>query len=207
MSQFKKNEVKEKIEEAALDLFFNKGYSDTSINDICKEAKTSVGNIYRYFSNKADIYDALISKEFLDILKNNLIKRTNILHKTQFDISISINEKDWYETEYFDFLTNNKKKLVVFYLYTRETNNDATLNEIIQDMMKAKLSILNLSDNSRIPHEYINTATLLIKSNIVLNIEILAQDIAAQELKILLKNIDLYHLKGISALWNKWIYG
>lgn len=45
-----------KLIEAAEELFTTKGFSQTSISDICKSAKTAVGTFYIYFNTKSDIY-------------------------------------------------------------------------------------------------------------------------------------------------------
>ena len=45
-----------KLIESAEELFTTKGFYQTSISDICKNAKTAVGTFYIYFESKADIY-------------------------------------------------------------------------------------------------------------------------------------------------------
>jgi len=50
---------REKILKAALELFSEKGYKGTSINDIAKEAGISKGLAYNYFKNKQQILEAV----------------------------------------------------------------------------------------------------------------------------------------------------
>ena len=45
-----------KLIESAEELFTTKGFYQTSISDICKNAKTAVGTFYIYFESKSDIY-------------------------------------------------------------------------------------------------------------------------------------------------------
>jgi AcrR family transcriptional regulator len=45
-------EARDKILRAAAKLFVQKGYDDTTMQDIVKAARTSVGNVYFYFENK-----------------------------------------------------------------------------------------------------------------------------------------------------------
>ncbi len=74
---------KEEILQAALRLFTEKGYCNTSIADIRQEANVSTGTIYHYFKNKEAIADAL----FEDILQslNNSIKEIKHKNKNAFE--------------------------------------------------------------------------------------------------------------------------
>ena len=46
--------------------FSRKGFSDTTIPDICREAQLSTGAIYRYFKNKEEIIEACVQKHRMD---------------------------------------------------------------------------------------------------------------------------------------------
>ncbi|MGH7695772.1 MAG: TetR/AcrR family transcriptional regulator, partial [Gemmatimonadaceae bacterium] len=47
-----RTEARDKILRAAAKLFVQKGYEDTTMQDIVKAARTSIGNVYFYFDNK-----------------------------------------------------------------------------------------------------------------------------------------------------------
>jgi TetR/AcrR family transcriptional regulator len=48
------------ILDAALKLFSQKGYHNVSIHEIAKEAEFGIGTMYKFFSNKKDLYKILI---------------------------------------------------------------------------------------------------------------------------------------------------
>ena len=54
-------DVESVIFETALKLFTEKGYFNTSVHDIQKEANVSIGSIYHYFKNKEAIARAIYS--------------------------------------------------------------------------------------------------------------------------------------------------
>lgn len=58
--QYLKDEVRNSIAEEALKEFMEKGYEGASIRSIAKKSNTSVGNIYKYFKSKEDLYENLI---------------------------------------------------------------------------------------------------------------------------------------------------
>ncbi|MFA5527756.1 MAG: TetR/AcrR family transcriptional regulator [Peptostreptococcales bacterium] len=60
---------------AARELFINKGYEQTSVNDILKIVNIAKGTFYYYFASKAEVLEAII----LDIVEEGAIKAENIL--------------------------------------------------------------------------------------------------------------------------------
>ncbi len=58
--QTRKDEVRERILEAALDLFSERGYRAASMPEIARAAGTAVGNLYRYFPSKEELLDAAL---------------------------------------------------------------------------------------------------------------------------------------------------
>ena len=59
--QYLKKEIRENIIVAAIEEFKLHGYADASIRNIANNAEISLGNIYRYFTNKEALYFAVIN--------------------------------------------------------------------------------------------------------------------------------------------------
>lgn len=57
----KKTDLKEEIKNAAWELFYEKGYEETTVNDIIKKANTSKGGFYYYFKAKDELLNSLYS--------------------------------------------------------------------------------------------------------------------------------------------------
>ncbi|MDX1635722.1 MAG: TetR/AcrR family transcriptional regulator [Marinobacter sp.] len=58
---------------SALECFRELGYEQTTIRDIVRRTDLAAGTFYNYFSNKADIFSALLT-DYLDGLNRNLTK-------------------------------------------------------------------------------------------------------------------------------------
>ncbi|MDZ8055626.1 MAG: TetR/AcrR family transcriptional regulator [Aulosira sp. ZfuVER01] len=58
----------EQILKAAMDLFLDKGYHATSIDDVAKKAKISKGLLYHYFKGKEDLFAAMVDVRLNDLL-------------------------------------------------------------------------------------------------------------------------------------------
>ena len=67
--QYLKREIRDRILQAAVEEFKEHGFSDASIRNIANNAEISLGNVYRYFSNKESLYFAVIDP-FMDSVKS-----------------------------------------------------------------------------------------------------------------------------------------
>lgn len=62
-----KDEVKKRIDENALNLFMSKGYKGVSMRSIATISNMTVGNIYRYYKNKDELFVSLLEPSILAI--------------------------------------------------------------------------------------------------------------------------------------------
>lgn len=67
--QEQKDAKRKHILDKALEVFANKGFHVTSIQDICNTAGVSVGSIYFYFPNKDSIYEAVYDEIMANLFK------------------------------------------------------------------------------------------------------------------------------------------
>lgn len=63
MTQVLKPAVRERIEDAALRSFAEHGYGGTSMARIAADAGTAPANLYRYYSSKETLFDAVVPAE------------------------------------------------------------------------------------------------------------------------------------------------
>ncbi len=69
----KGEETRERILDAALNIFSHKGYHDTRMDEIVEASDTSKGSIYFYFPNKERLFLALVD-QFADLLERRVIE-------------------------------------------------------------------------------------------------------------------------------------
>ncbi|HOC05930.1 MAG: TetR/AcrR family transcriptional regulator [Bacillota bacterium] len=70
--QVPKPKVRKKILDSAIDEFLVVGYRRASMRNIAQQAGITVGNIYAYFSGKADLYETIVAPVMESI--NSLIQ-------------------------------------------------------------------------------------------------------------------------------------
>lgn len=84
--QYLKKEIRERILTAAVEEFKTHGYSDASIRNIANNAEISLGNVYRYFTNKEALYFAVINP-FMESIKQYIEKDFSFQGKTMREVA------------------------------------------------------------------------------------------------------------------------
>ncbi len=84
--QYLKKEVRERILAAAVEEFKEYGFADASIRNIANNAEISLGNIYRYFTNKEALYFAVINP-FMESVKQTIEKEFVFADRSMKEVS------------------------------------------------------------------------------------------------------------------------
>ena len=69
--QYLKDEVKSRIISSALKEFHDKGFLDASMRRIAKEANVAIGNVYRYFKSKEDLFNEIVNPAYYSLININ----------------------------------------------------------------------------------------------------------------------------------------
>lgn len=102
--------LKEKdLFEAAYELFINKGFQNTAIDDIVKKAGVAKGTFYLYFKDKYDIIDKIILRKSSIILKEAL--ENTMMHEHENMIEAFLDLIDYI----INYFKNNKTLLKLIY--------------------------------------------------------------------------------------------
>lgn len=118
-----RQEKKQLICQAALELFASKGYHSTSISLIAKEAKISKGLMYNYFKGKEDLLQTI----FVDLIET-------VMSRFAIDKEghISETEAESFIDKLFDGVIENPKDWKFFYQLMMQ-------QEVLEIMMKENL--------------------------------------------------------------------
>ncbi len=93
---------KQYIVEAALVLFSEKGFRQTSVQEIAEEAGISKGSFYRYFPSKTDLIQTML-KDYQDKITTNLLQLERSTSDKQLTLAdyIAVELRAWEEHESF----------------------------------------------------------------------------------------------------------
>lgn len=95
------SDTQQKILDAAIDVFAQKGYHDTRVDEIVDASKTSKGAVYFYFPSKQDIFLAIVDK-FANLLAGRLDKamseQAHGVERVSLALSICLNTFEQYRS-------------------------------------------------------------------------------------------------------------
>lgn len=123
------------------ELFFTKGFKDTNISDIAKNAGIGVGTFYNYYPSKEKLFIEIYTKEN-EQLKKSILKSidlnqdpTSIVKKIVEKNIDAINSnpilKEWYNPDFFRKLEKNYHEEIA-------KNNDPLRNMYMELFLKWK---------------------------------------------------------------------
>jgi AcrR family transcriptional regulator len=131
LMQTLKNSVKDQILQSAILEFKEKGYSQASLRQIAQSANISVGNVYRYFESKEQLFHAIITPP-LTRFESILNLKPNSFEHPQ----VAFNElAQMISTTLISLIEDDKDALYV-------TLSDPKTSNLIQTHLKAFLTRL-----------------------------------------------------------------
>jgi AcrR family transcriptional regulator len=131
MPQVLKEEVKKRIIDSAIRVFKKDNYRKASMNEIANYADVSVGNIYRYFDNKKNLYDYIVK----DIYK----KLTEILEFCQNkDDSIDLMIENCIN-EFVDMYSKDKDVFIILINSDDDLDENQTIISSIRNILSNNL--------------------------------------------------------------------
>lgn len=137
MVQVLKEDVKNRILEAALNEFYEKDFKNANLRSIASEADVSVGLIYSYFNNKEDLFDEVVKP-----VTNISIDSFNYKSSNPYNTFINFERKTILE------LLNNHKEFVIL--------ADKSLGTRHEDYKEKLVDELTIHISENLEHTYFN---------------------------------------------------
>ncbi len=119
-----KDKVRQKIIDAASELYAKKGFKATSIEEIAEKAGVTIPVTYQYIKNKSEIM-RLIMEDMLNLFKENLISQLKGIEDPEKKLSIAI-------SLYFRVLDQQQDKVLL--MYQKSSSLDKASKSKIMEM-------------------------------------------------------------------------
>lgn len=187
--QYLKEEVRKNIVEEALKEFEQLGYKSTSIRSIAKNSQTSVGNFYKYFKSKEDLYQKLIGLVYDRLMDYiNQFNKVEINEKAD-DIFYELMEKilEIFKESSTEITILLNKSEGSVYGNCKKTFTDF-VTRIVTEKMKYELSL----QNKKLKNNFI---IYLLSYNLVESISIILREKedGTEVRKLILDIIDIFY--------------
>lgn len=143
--------MKEKILNSALQLFCEKGYYNTTTNEIAQRAEVSIGSLYSYFKDKDTIFLEVLNRyhDKFDMAKDGIINNLNLLksdnkawlrvlienlikvHEESRELNRELNVLSYYNPKVAEILGEQRRKTLQSTIgYFMQFKNDLNLEDI-----------------------------------------------------------------------------
>ena len=127
MPQVLKEEVRNRILEAAEKIFYEKDYRSAKLIDIAKEANITVALIYLYFKNKEELFDSIVGSVYLNF-SSAFDEEESLKNGSAYDRFDQVGEK------YIHNLLQNRKKLIILMDKSSGTKHESAKQKLISQM-------------------------------------------------------------------------
>lgn len=159
--QLLKQEVNSLIKKEALDLFYQNGYQATLMRDLANAIGMSVGNTYRYYKSKYDLFTTLVAPVFNAFVA--LLEATHedpATHLTEDYLATTL-------TRFTEICSKYHKESVIFLEYYLAQADDPVMEEfrsLIFATLKAHLPEIN-EKMAELLYHFIATGTVFVLRN------------------------------------------
>jgi AcrR family transcriptional regulator len=201
MVQYKKDKIKEKIDSVALTVFAEKGYSGTKISDIAQMAGISVGNIYRYYRSKNEIFHCIVPERFLVEVKNLLVEKISSVEGKRLEFIEKRDELWLFNNQFINFMVENRERMLIVFHNSEGTKYENEKSELVNFLVKTLKERYTEQYNQLLEVNKGDFVIRLIYQNLInMTLRILEETKDLEEVKKYLKSINSYHMFGITHL-------
>lgn len=197
--QYLKEEIRNRIIATALKEFKEKGYNAASIRNIAKNSGTSVGNLYKYFLSKDDLYEHAIGKVYKELLNYfSQIKKVEINEKTERILSEFLDK-------ILELFEQSSTELSVLLNQSEGSKYENCKNVFIEFITKTVADTMNYELSLKGLKLKDNYLLYLLSNNLVESISLILRDIedVAEVKRLILNILDIFYAHLAENLENE----
>ncbi len=203
MAQYLKQDVQERISSAALTVFAHKGYRAATMAEIAEAAGISTGNIYRYFSDKGELFRAVIPDEFARTFTELMRRRVKALDGVD-DVRALETGAPYHllSEELIGFCIENRLRVVVLLGKAHGTDHERFAEKTVHDLVKWAIAYARSIAPAFDAGETTRFALELIYRNFVsAMVSILTTFEGEAKIREAVVGLSHYHLAGLKSFF------
>jgi len=133
MVQILKESVRSQIAEAAESQFAKVGFKKATVGSIAEEADVATGTIYKYFKNKAALFNAVVSNEFVEEFFRLTRCRITEFEKSQ-GVDPNLSHREGEAGKLLHFWIRNRRKVIILLARSKGTKYESFGRKYVQEM-------------------------------------------------------------------------
>lgn len=202
MVQHPKPEIREAIDAAALEVFATKGFERATVAQIARVAGVSTGNVYHYYRGKRDLFDCVVSEEFVERLVDLTTRKVRSLDGVD-DVRRLPADAPYHvlSEELLDFCIGHRLQVVILLNNAAKTRCEGFADEMVERLCGLAIAHFQSVRPSLKVTEPLRFALRRIYRNLVAALaEILVRFRQERRIREAVATYQSYHLAGLKGL-------
>lgn len=140
MAQRPKPEVRDSLRKAAAEAFADSGFERAALADIVERAGTSIGNLYKYFANKDELFADFIPRGFTAELEHRIRAQVEAL-RAEPDVSALGDDHPYRRAseELLAFTIAHRERVVFLLLRAQGTQHERFASDVVRLLVELAL--------------------------------------------------------------------
>jgi AcrR family transcriptional regulator len=203
MVQRPKPEVREGIQKAAAEAFADGGFERAALGDIVERAGTSIGNLYKYFANKEELFEDFIPQGFTTELTDRVRAQVEAL-RSEPNVFALDNDHPYRRAleELLAFTIAHRERVVFLLLRAQRTKHERFANEVVRLLVELAIEHARTTyPTFAVTPATKRTLTRIYRGFVATLGTILAEERAEHGVREAVALHAAYHLSGLKALF------
>lgn len=203
MVQRPKPEVREAILKSAGEVFAEGGFHSAALGDIVERAGTSIGNFYKYFANKDELFTEFIPRRFTTELTTRVRAQVEALRSETNVLGLADNHPYRRASEdLLSFTVAHRDRVLFLLLRAQGTKHERFANEVVRLLVELALEHARTTYASfAVTPARKRTLTRIYKAFVATLGGILTEERAEHAVREAVALHATYHLSGLKALF------
>lgn len=203
MAQRLKPEVRESIQKAAAEAFADGGFERAALGDIVQRAGTSIGNLYKYFANKEELFEDFIPRGFTTELTDRVRAQVEALRSEPNVFALDDDHPYRRASEdLLAFTIAHRERVVFLLLHAQGTKHERLANEVVRLLVELAIEHARTTyPTFAVTPATRRTLTRIYRSFVATLGTILAEERSDHAVREAVALHATYHLSGLKALF------
>ena len=201
MAQILKEDIKRRIDDAALEIFCEMGYQGAVMADIARVAGVSVGNIYRYYKNKEELFHLLVPLEIINTFRDMIGNKFMIADGMDLKNARYAPAMNLMDERLLDYLVTYRRQIIITMEEKEGNPYQGFKDELVGLMTEMALRYTNTVDRPIHIDELKKRMLRLVYENLYnAVVEILKTYTRADDIIAAFESLLDYHFFGVPGL-------
>lgn len=203
MAQRPKPEVRRAIVKAAAVAFADNGFERAALGEIVERAGTSIGNLYKYFGNKDELFADFMPPRFTSALRRRIRAQVEALRSEPNVFALSGQHPYWRASEdLLAFTIGHREQVVFLLLRAQGTRYERFAAEIVRLLVDLALDYARATHPTfAVTRAHRRALTRIYTAFVATLGAILSAERSENALRAAVAAQTTYHLAGLRALF------